>query len=54
MNLITSFLATPPEFFIIKVEFNFNAVAIFSFIRNTSSLFYYINKFTSLKYLYIP
>jgi len=38
---------------LIEIDFNLNAVAIFSFIRSTFNLLYYINRFTGLKYFYI-
>ncbi len=54
MDLIVFILATLPKFSTIKVEPNLSAVATLSFIRSTSSLLYYVNRFTGLKRLYIP
>jgi len=49
MDLIYFILATPTE-----VEPDPSAVAILSFIRGTSGLLYYVNRFTGLERLYIP
>ena len=41
-------------FILVEIDPDLSAVARFFFIRSTSSLLYYVNRFTSLEYLYIP
>ena len=54
MDLIASIPTTELAISTTEVESNLSAVATLSFIRSTSSLLFYVNRFTGLERLDIP
>jgi len=54
MDLTASIPATELAISATEVEPDLSAVATLSFIRGTSGLLFYVNRFTGLERLYIP